>query len=499
MQESVNSLLPVWACLCSLIAEPLIVIFRKEIFLREMITFGAAFAKFGFVLAMLPILLDGKIITCSLIDGVSGLNVPILFRVDGLGMVFALVASSLWIVTSLYGVGYMRGLKEHSQTRFFAFFAISLCATLGVAFAGNLLTLYLFYEMLSLATWPLVTHHQDKEARTGGRTYLTYLLGTSIAFAIPALIFTFIQTEGDLSFAGPAILASTDMTAWSSVILLMAFAFGFSKAGMMPFHSWLPGAMVAPTPVSALLHAVAVVKVGVFCVIRVVTEVFDMSALKQSLGAINVNEVLCWFASFTIIVSSLIALTQDNLKRRLAFSTIGQLSYIILGAALLHDVAAQGAALHIAAHAVGKITLFMCAGAIYVATGKKYLSEMVGIGRRMPITMGAFFVGAMSVIGLPPTFGFVSKWHIFVGALSAGQFVFVIVLIISSILNIAYLLPPVWKAFFPGKETEFDHEEIKEAPWTCVAPVVITSVLCVALFFFPNELISLTKNLFASK
>ena len=271
---------------------------------------------------MLPIILEGKVIVLTLVDGIGGINVPIAFRVDGLGMLFALVASSLWILTSLYAVGYMRGLHEHSQTRFFAFFALSLCATLGVAFAGNLFTLYLFYEMLSLSTWPLVTHHQDKEARTGGRTYLSYLLGTSIAFAIPAILFTYVRSGGEVSFGPEAILADSKLDYWPALALLLAFAFGFSKAGLMPFHSWLPGAMVAPTPVSALLHAVAVVKVGVFCIIRVVTGVFGVKLLE----GLGVNEVLAWIAAFTVITSSLIALTQDNLKRRLAFSTIGQLA-----------------------------------------------------------------------------------------------------------------------------------------------------------------------------
>ncbi|MEM7699413.1 MAG: proton-conducting transporter membrane subunit, partial [Verrucomicrobiota bacterium] len=306
METSISSFLPAAACLASLCAVPVIALFRKEPFLRELATFVAAFVKLGIVLTMLPIVLSGKVIVFDLVPGIAGINAPIVFRVDGLGMLFALVASSLWIVTSLYAIGYMRGLKEHAQTRFFAFFAVSLSATLGVAFAGNLLTLYLFYELLSLSTWPLVTHHQDKEARGGGRTYLTYLLGTSIAFALPAVIYSYFASGGDLSFAGEAILAQQDMGFWQAAVLLMAFIFGFSKAGLMPFHSWLPGAMVAPTPVSALLHAVAVVKVGVFCAIRVVTSVFGVDLLSET----KANLVLCWVAAFTVLTSSLIAMSQ---------------------------------------------------------------------------------------------------------------------------------------------------------------------------------------------
>jgi len=496
MEETVDSLLPVWACLASLLAVPLIVLFRKEIFLREAVTFTAGFAKLAFVLAMLPIIYEGKVIVHTFVGGIGGINVPIIFRVDALGMIFALVASSLWILTSLYAVGYMRGLKEHSQTRFFAFFALSLSATMGVAFSGNLLTLYLFYEMLSLSTWPLVTHHQDKEARTGGRTYLSYLLGTSVAFALPAVIFTYIESGGDLSFAGDAILHESDMGYWPAVILLLGFAFGFSKAGMMPFHSWLPGAMVAPTPVSALLHAVAVVKVGVFCVIRVVTGVFGVVMLER-LGA---NLVLCWVAAFTVITSSLIALSQDNLKRRLAFSTIGQLSYIILGVSLLNELAIKGSVLHIAAHAVGKITLFFCAGAIFVATGKKYISQMAGLGKQMPFTFAAFFLGSLGVIGLPPSIGLISKFHLVLGAAESGQVALVVVFLVSTILNAAYFLPIVYQAFFPTKNSEgdlvdvkFSWAGVKEAPLACVLPLCITATLTVGLFFVPGFLLELAQ------
>ena len=495
MENTVTSILPVLACLASLAAVPLILIFRKEIFLRELVTFGAGIAKFAFVLAMLPLVLDGKVLEYTFISGFAGINVPIAFRVDGLGMIFALVASSLWIATSLYAVGYMRGLKEHAQTRFFVFFAVSLCATLGVAFAGNLLTLNLFYEMLSLATWPLVTHHQDKEARTGGRTYLSYLLGTSIGFALPALIFTYVKSGGDLSFAGAAILAESDLGYWPALFLLLGFAFGFSKAGMMPFHSWLPGAMVAPTPVSALLHAVAVVKVGVFCVIRVVTEVFGVDLL----GKLGINLVLCWIAAFTVITSSLIALTQDNLKRRLAFSTVGQLSYIILGVALLSEHAVAGSMMHIAMHAFGKITLFFCAGAIFVACGKKYVSQMDGLGRRMPVTFAAFAIGAMSVTGLPPTGGLLSKFYLVWGAAEAGQIALLCVFLVSTVLNGAYFFPLVYRAFFkPTPEGEAT-TGIHEAPLACVIPLTVTAIGSVLLFFFPGTLLELTDLMVGKK
>ncbi len=487
MENTVHSYLPLWACLASLAAVPLIVLFRREIFLREFVTFGAGALKFAFVLAMLPIILEGKVIVLTLVDGIGGINVPIAFRVDGLGMLFALVASSLWILTSLYAVGYMRGLHEHSQTRFFAFFALSLCATLGVAFAGNLFTLYLFYEMLSLSTWPLVTHHQDKEARTGGRTYLSYLLGTSIAFAIPAILYTYVRSGGEVSFGPEAILAGSNLGYWPALALLLAFAFGFSKAGLMPFHSWLPGAMVAPTPVSALLHAVAVVKVGVFCIIRVVTGVFGVDLL----GRLGVNLVLCWIAAFTVITSSLIALTQDNLKRRLAFSTIGQLSYIILGVALLTEHAVMGSIMHIAMHAFCYITLFFCAGAIFVACGKKYISELDGLGRRMPVTFAAFAIGAMSVTGLPPTGGLLSKLYLVWGAAEAHEIALLCVFLVSTILNGAYFFPIVYRAFFKSLPEGTTSSGLAEAPFACVLPLALTAAGSILLFFFPGLLFDL--------
>ncbi len=488
MPSSLTSFTPVLATLVSLLAVLPIVLLGKRPNLREGATFLAAFIKFGLVVSMLPTILAGSTIEFTVWKIVP--NLAIAFRVDGLGMLFGLVASSLWIVTSLYSIGYMRGLKEHSQTRFFTFFAISLSATIGVAFAANLFTLYLFYEMLSLATYPLVTHHQDKEARTGGRTYLTYLLSTSIGFVLPALIFVYVKTGSNMEFSTSGFL-SGHITASEALILLLLFAFGFAKSGLMPFHSWLPGAMVAPTPVSALLHAVAVVKVGVFCILRVFTGVFGTDYLQD----LDIATVVAWIAAFTVVISSLIALTQDNLKRRLAFSTVGQLSYIILGAALLSDRAVTGSMTHIAMHAVGKITLFMCAGAIFVATGKKYISQMDGLGRKMPITFAAFSIGALSVIGLPPTGGLISKFYLVTGAMDADQTALLVIFLISTILNSAYLLPIGYRAFFP-KDAQlanqpFSWKTTKEANWQCITPLSITAVLAILLFIKPQFLLQL--------
>ncbi len=490
--EIVTSIIPLLACLASLLAVIPIVVFRKSPNLREAATVVAGVAKLSLVLTMLPGILSGKVYEFTFIEIIEG--IPLQFRVDGLGMLFALVASSLWILTSFYAVGYMRGLKEHAQTRFYSFFAISLSATLGVAFSANLFTLYVFYEMLSLATFPLVTHNQDKEARSGGRTYLSYLLGTSVGFVLPAMIFCYVKSGSSLSF--------TELHDWSGVLdpsaallLLLLFVFGFAKAGIMPFHSWLPNAMVAPTPVSALLHAVAVVKVGVFSVIRVFTGVLG----TDFLSTVDVATVVSWAAGATVIISSLIAMTQDNLKRLLAFSTVGQLSYITLGVSLLATQAVQGSMLHIPMHAFGKITLFFCAGAIYVATGKKYISQMRGLGRAMPWTFGAFAIAAMSVIGLPLTGGLLSKMYMIWGAANAQQHALLAVYLVSSVLNGVYFFPIVYRAFL-GKPADGEmHDRVKEAPLACVIPLVITATVSVLLFFFPGVFFELTTLMISSK
>jgi len=476
--ETITSIKPLLAVLVSLVAVIPIVTSGSRPNLREGWTFLAGIIKFGLVVSMLPLILNGAIIEYTLVEVLPGLAIQ--FRVDPMGMLFALVSSSLWIVTSAYSIGYMRGLNEHSQTRYFAFFAVALSATIGVAFSANLFTMYLFYEMLSLATYPLVTHHQDHEARISGRKYLSYILGTSIGLVLPAMLIIYSLT-GTLDFASQGILPLGLSKPTVAVLLLMC-VFGFAKAGIMPFHAWLPAAMVAPTPVSALLHAVAVVKVGVFSIFRVITGIFGSNLLLS----LNLGTVLCYIAAFTILTASLIALSQDGLKRRLAFSTIGQLSYIILGAALLSPKGQVGGLVHIAMHAFGKITLFMCAGAIFVATGKKYISEMVGIGKRMPVTMLAFFIGSLSVIGLPPTGGFFSKWYLVLGTLEADQMVMLVVLLTSSLLNGAYFLPIVYRAFFCTPEESMFEDKVQEAPLWCVVPLTITAILSVGLFFYPD-------------
>ncbi|MEX2359690.1 MAG: proton-conducting transporter membrane subunit [Gammaproteobacteria bacterium] len=449
---------------------------------REAVTLTTAAALFAAVASLYPEVAAGGRPSLTVFEILPGL--PLAFEVEPLGLLFALVASSLWFVTSVYAIGYVRKNQEKNQTRFFAFFALALAATIGIAFAANMFTLFLFYEALTLATYPLVTHAGTPAAKQGGRVYLGILLSTSIAFQLVAIIWTWSLT-GTLDFTDGGILGG-QASDGVLIALLALYMFGIGKAALMPFHYWLPAAMVAPTPVSALLHAVAVVKAGVFTVLKVIVYIFGLETLSAS----NLAEWLQWVAAFTLITASVVALTKTNLKARLAYSTVSQLSYIVLGAALANAWAVTGAGMHIAMHAFGKITLFFCAGALYVAAKKTEIPDLDGIGRRMPVTMLAFFVGAVAVIGLPPTGGSWSKWYLMLGAVDSGQLALVGVLAVSTLLNIAYLMPIVARAFlFPP--TDGYTGGVKEAPLMVVVPLCVTAAATVALFFFARPIADL--------
>jgi len=479
------SIKPFLAILVSLVGSLFIVASHKKPNVREFFTFVIAFLKLGIIVSMVPAVLKGQEIVFNLVEVLP--NVGISFRVDPFGLLFALVASSLWIVTSLYSIGYMRPLKEHSQTRYFTFFAIAISSAIGVAFAANLITLYLFYEMLSLSTYPLVTHHQDKGARFAGRKYLSYLMGTSIAFLLPAIILTYNFT-GTLNFSDHGILAGS---ASDKILIIMFILFiaGIGKAAIMPIHSWLPSAMVAPTPVSALLHAVAVVKVGVFSVLRICFHVYGIDLMND----LSLDVFLLYFISITILIGSLFALRQDDLKARLAYSTVSQLSYVVMGGGLMSVMGMSGGMLHIVMHAFGKITLFFCAGAILVNTGIKKISQMKGIGKQMPITMAAFFFGSLSVIGLPPFGGFWSKWCLAVGCIESHHIPILIVLLTSSLLNAAYFLPITYNAFFSHGDNFSETTTMKEAPVFAVIPPVFTALVSFLLFLYPAFFLELAK------
>ncbi len=408
------------------------------------------------------------------------------FRVEPLGMLFSLVASGLWILTTIYSIGYMRGHHETHQTRFYAFFAIAIFAAMAAAWSANLFTLFVAYELMTISTWPLVTHHGTIEARNGGRVYLGILLVTSIAFFMPAIAWTWQVTGGNLTFTEGGILGLPHLEGRISnlqlTLLLALFAFGVGKAALMPVHRWLPAAMVAPTPVSALLHAVAVVKVGVFSILKIAVYIFGIDLMADT----HISDWLCYLAGASILLASLVAMTRDNLKARLAYSTVSQLAYVTLGAALANQAGVIGGGMHIAMHAVSKITLFFCAGAIYVAAHKTEISDMRGLGRAMPLTFAAFLVASISIIGLPPGGGSWSKFLLAVGAAESGKLALLAALMISSLLNIAYLIPIPVRGFMAPVSGE--RVPWKEAPLMCVAPLCITAIGSVALFFLADEI-----------
>jgi multicomponent Na+:H+ antiporter subunit D len=457
--------------------------------LRETITLVTAVALLGCVLTLLPVVSGGARPALTLFTLLPGLQIT--FQVEPLGMLFALIASGLWIVNSIYSIGSMRGNGEEKQTRFYVCFALALAATMGIAFAGNLFTLFVFYELLTLVTYPLVTHHGTDQARRGGRVYLAILMGTSIVFLLPALVFVwFIAGTTDFT---PGGILDGKLGHGALAGLLALCMFGIGKAALMPFHRWLPAAMVAPTPVSALLHAVAVVKAGVFSVVKVIVYIFGVDNLAGS-GLHGAADWLVVVAGFTIVAASVVALGADNLKRRLAYSTVSQLSYVVMAAAILAPLSLVGAVLHIAAHAVGKITLFFAAGAIYTAAHKTEVSQLDGIGRRMPWTMGAFAVAALSMIGLPPAVGFVSKWYMLSGAMAAEHWLAVGVIVASTLLNAGYFLPIVYRAFFVAPPAGAHEHPHGEAPWPMVLALTVTAAATVLLFFLPDVPLALARQ-----
>lgn len=450
--------------------------------LREAVTLVTSVILFAFVVSLYPHVLDGD--RPSLVIGEMLPGLSIAFNVEPLGLLFASIASFLWIVNSIYSIGYMRANQEKNQTRFYVCFAIALASAIAIAFAANMMTLFIFYEALTISTYPLVIHAGTDKAKRGGRIYLGILLSTSIGLLFLGIVWTWL-IAGTLDFTPGGILEGK-ASATVIGILLALYMFGIGKAALMPFHRWLPAAMVAPTPVSALLHAVAVVKAGVFTVVKVVVYIFGIDLLS----VIANTDWLLYISGFTIIAASIVALRSDNLKRRLAYSTISQLSYVVMATAILAPLSIVGATLHIAAHAFGKITLFFAAGSIYTASRKTEVSQLDGIGRRMPWTMGAFAIGALSMIGVPPTAGFISKWYILHGAIDGEQMLAVAVVIISTLLNAAYLLPIVYAAFF--KKAAGDHGE---APLPIVIAITLTAAATVMLFFFPGVFLELARQL----
>lgn len=505
---SAKILLPV---VITLIAPLFVWLLREDENKREAVSFIAAALTFGTVLQLAPAVLNGKVWYYEVTTLLPGITIA--FAADGLSMVFALIAPFLWFFVTSYNIGYMRGLNEHAQTRYYVCFAVAIFGAIGVALSANVFTLYLFYEIITVFTYPLVYHHEDEAAKIGARKYIVYLMGTSKLFLLPAMILTYVLV-GHLDFNLTDVVNGmfpAHVVAESPRLVALTywlFIFGVGKAALMPFHNWLPSAMVAPTPVSALLHAVAVVKAGVFCVCRIVLSGFGtktagfltmsqiyVGAPGTFLGDLSIAHGTAYIAGFTLVVASFIALTKDDIKARLAYSTVAQLSYVVIGVTMLVDSAVQGGVMHIAHHAFSKITLFMAAGAIYVAAHIKKISLMDGLGRRMPLTFGAFAIASLSMIGMPPVCGFVSKWYLVNGTLDSGQLPLLLMLLLSTALNAGYFVPIIYRAFFKAPAPEANIGQYDEPSKTMVIPLCITATISVFLGLYPQTFLNFVNIL----
>ncbi len=455
------------------VASILILLLRRHPNLRESVTILASVVSFLSIFHLSKIVLE-RSVEVTLFQIAPGIDFA--FKADAFGTIFAVTSSSLWILVSVYSIGYMRALNEHAQTRFYFSFAVALFSAFGIAFSKNLITFYVFYELLTICTYPLVAHEESEEAISAGRRYLVYLLPSG-AMLLVASILTYWMT-GTTDFKAGGFLFGDELTL---KLLFVLFLLGFVKAAYMPLHSWLPTAMVAPTPVSALLHAVAVVKAGVFGVIRVVYYVYGVELMRE----LNLGAILAIIAGFTMIVANVLAIGEDNLKRRIAYSTINQLSFILLGASMLTPSAFVGAVMHIPFHGYMKITLFLCAGAIAVIAGKDRVSQLDGLGRSLPLTFAAFSIGALGMSGIPPVAGFISKWYIAMGTIRADNLAALATVLAASLLDAVYFFPIIRNAFF--RESSSSYRELGNLYYVyMVVPLTLTAAFSIVLFVNPE-------------
>ncbi|MFN3685182.1 complex I subunit 5 family protein [Salinarimonas sp.] len=469
-----SALLPLLVIATSL-APALVTFFLREdeARVRNGLNLGGAVVKLGLVGFMLAEVGAGVLYETRF-DLVPGL--ALVLRVDALALLFVTLSAFLWLLTTIYAIAYFEGSPDLS--RFFGFFSLCVAATTGIAFAGNLVTFFVFYELLTLSTWPLVVHKGNAASLSAGRRYLAYTMPGSAAL-LAAIVW--LESEvGPIAFAGASPLEGVDDTKLRLAFVLFVLGIGV-KAALVPLHGWLPAAMAAPAPVSALLHAVAVVKAGAFGIVRVVYDVYGIARVE----ALGVGVPLAALAAITIVYGSARALQQSDIKRRLAFSTVSQVSYIVLGAALAGPFATIGGLVHLVHQGLMKITLFFCAGIFAERAGVHAIDELAGIGPRMPWTASAFSIGAMGMIGIPPIAGFVSKWYLGVGGLQAGQPWVVGVLVASSLLNAAYFLPLLYRMWFlPPPEAlpaRGPDERPLERPLGLVGPPVVTALAALAV------------------
>lgn len=453
--------------------------------LRTLLNLCGSIAKISLILVMNAGIYYGYVfeIRIPLIPGVE-----LLLNGDPLSALFATLSSVLWLLTTIYAVGYLEGSPNRSH--FFGYFSLCVTVTIGIALAGNLVTFLLFYEMLTLTTYPLVIHRGTEKSLRAGRNYLIYAFSGGAVFLVAVVWLQAVVGPMDFSAAGfsPSYLDSHG-SVLALIFVLLIIGVGV-KAALVPLHGWLPQAMVAPAPVSALLHAVAVVKAGAFGIIRIVLDVYG----AHNLLILGVLPLLAGVATVTILYGSIRALQQDDLKRRLAFSTISQVSYIALGMSLVDQpLAVIGGLVHLVHQGLMKITLFFCAGNLAETLGVHRIDEMSGVARRMPLTMAAFSIGALGMIGIPPTVGFVSKWYLGLGGLAGGNWWLLLILIISSLLNAWYFLPILIRAWF-GKQQGAWPEEMSigrfETRLMLLVPPLVTAFIVLAAGLVANAQIS---------
>lgn len=472
-----SSLLPLLIVLSSLIPGLLIFALREDQnTLRVVLNLAGVLVKLALVGLMLWGVAQGMEFRFAVPFLPGG---GLVLQGDALSLQFVSLSSVLWLATTIYAIGYLE--DSPLRSRFFGYFSLCVSATVGLALAGNLVTFLLFYELLTLTTFPLVVHRGTPQALRAGRVYLTYTLGGGALLLMGVALLH--SLTGSPEFIPGGYLQPLLDEHRSSLILafaLMIAGLGV-KAALLPLHGWLPQAMVAPAPVSALLHAVAVVKAGAFGIVRVVYDVYGVEPVQ----ALGLNVPLMALAAATIIYGSIKALQQQEIKKRLAYSTVSQVSYITLGVALMGPIAAVGALAHLVHQGLMKVTLFYCAGNFAETLGIHHIREMDGVGRRMPLTMAAFTLGALGMIGVPPTAGFISKWYLGLGALEVGWDAVLLVLVISGLLNAAYFLPLIYRGWFGRPPAQWPDERplgngrpgLGETHWMLLVPVLFTAIL----------------------
>lgn len=471
----------------------IILLFLKETEKRKnlLIYVGAVLGLTGLLVVKALTVGDTEILLFELME-----NVPVVLKLDGFGKFFLVIVTIVWILAGCFSFTYMK--HEKKENRYFGFYLITFGVLIGLGCAGNLITMYAFYEFMTLASFPLVIHNQSREAIMAGLKYLLY----SFFGAYMALfgVFFLCRYTDTLTFTPGGTLNMELAAGHESLLLvtacLMIVGFGV-KAGMFPLHAWLPTAHpVAPAPASAALSGI-IVKAGVLAIVRTIFYMFGADFIRGTW----VQYLFMTLALITVFMGSMLAFREKVLKKRLAYSTVSQLSYILFGIALLNPVGLTGSMIHMAAHAFIKCALFLCAGAIIFQTGITTVDGLKGIGKKMPVTIWCFTIVSLGLIGIPPTGGFISKWYLATGALDSGiggfQYAGPIILLVSALLTAGYLLPVTIQGFFPG--ADFDYTNLKKcepSKWMTI-PLVILAVLSVVIGMFPNGLVEYISTIVA--